>query len=464
MRIIKIMEKLGTYQDSVVGAPYSLNLFDSAKELSNKLKDTYRALGIETSQFNSGGDYEGLAENPPREIYEYQNFFLLEKTDGNIILLDGFRRLLWYNAPDSPITVRTYKQSNLTSSQILTLLVNLNHFKFFQDSQSYQERGFGLLLKTVFDIDISKFRKAFDAYLSSNETKNSYSLGGVSGNSKSLTIKERIVNEHFVSDMKFLSKLNDEKFMVNKFFGALLYQKRLAEVGEFSADKFIELASVDSVLKDLMVKFEKAGTNNSSKSQDAVNQIQEIYNNYFTLMSGGEIEKSYAEKVQECKELRDKFNKDKNWTKLTGHKDAYAVESAMKNIIKKDKGVSLEFKMIVLPEKSYKDRVPLEYGENELLGFNGMVKSKHYGGSDEIELGFKDPKTGAEFIIKHNYGGYNSYGKKYTEADMKYNEEIQEKYNSHFNVSYYVEVWVNVPQIVWKKLENERLGRIEYKI
>jgi len=458
------MEKLGTYHDSVVGAPYSLNIFDSAKELSSKLKDTYRALGIETSQFNSGGDYEGLAENPPKEIYEYQNFFLLEKTDGNIILLDGFRRLLWYNAPDSPITVRTYKQSDLTNSQILTLLVNLNHFKFFQDSQSYQERGFGLFLKTVFDIDISKFRSAFDAYLSSSETRNSYLSGSVSGNSKSLTIKDRIVNEHFVSDMKFLSRLNEEKFMVNQYFGALLYKKRLTAVGEFSVEKFIELASGDSVLKDLMVKFEKAGTNNSSKSQDAVNQIQEIYNNYFTLMSGGEIEKSYAEKVQECKELRDKFNKDKDWTKLTGHKDAYAVERVMNNVIKKNKGVSLEFKMIVLPKKSYKNIVPLQYGNSELLGFNGMVPSKHYGGGHEIELGFNDPSTGAEFTIGHNYGGHNSYGKKYTEANMKYNKEIQEKYNSSFSVSYDVEIWVNVPQVVWKELENERLGRIEYKI
>lgn len=462
------MKNLGTFNDKVIGANYKLDIFDSAKDLSNKLKDTYSKLNIDFKQFNSTNYNDGDIKNPPQEIYEYQNFFLLEKSDGNIILLDGFRRLLWYTAPDTPIMVRTYKQEELTSTQILTLLVYLNHFKFFQDSSSYQERGFGLLLKSVFDIDISNFRKAFDAYLSSDKIKNSYSIGSDSGNSKNLTVKERIVNKHFVSDMKFLSKLNENDCMVNKFFGALVYKKRLEYDEDFSSDKFLELANNDKVLAGLMVKLKKVGTNNSVKSQEVVNQIQQIYNNYFTLMAGGEVEKSYAEKVEECKEIRKKLNKDKQWTKLTGHKDVYAVERAMIARLSKEKTNScLKFKMIVMPKNievssyGFKNTIPLKYGYNELPVLVGFVKPKHFGASDEMQIGFKDPETGANWIIKHNYGSYNSYGKKYTTADFKYEKEIIDKYmpGEIHNVSYKIELWVNVPQEEWKRLEDERMGR-----
>jgi len=464
------MKNLGTYNDSAIGANYELAIFDSAKDLSQSLNKTYNKLKINTSQFNSGFETEDAIENPPTEIYEYQNFFLLEKLDGNIILLDGFRRLLWYNAPDVPIMVRTYKQNDLTDSQILTLLVSLNHFKFFQRaSDTYQERGFGLLLKAVFDIDISKFRKAFDAYLSSDNIKNDYSVSSNSGASKNLTIKQRIVNPHFVSDMKFLSRLNDEGCMVNKFFGALVYKKRLDSDEEFSADTFLELANSDKVLPELMEKFKKAGTNNSVKSMDAVNQIQEIYNNYFILMSGGEVEKSYAEKMQECKDLRLELNKDKQWTKLTGHKDIWAVERAMMARLAKEKDKScLKFKMIVMPKdiptSSYINNktIPLAYGYSEMPVLNGLVDSNHYGKEKEMEVGFTDPDTGARWVVEHKYGGYNSYGKKYTRVVFKYDPEVRDKYmpGSVHQVSYDIELWVNMPQAEWKKLEDERFNTI----
>ena len=451
------MKDLGIYKDTVIGADYKLQILDSAKDLSDSLKKTYKSMKIDFSSFNTSSDGSEVAENPPAEIYEYQNFFLLEREDGKTVLLDGFRRLLWYNSPNSPILVRTYKQEDLSSSQILTLLVNLNHFKFYSKS-SYQERGFSLLLKTVFDIDITKFREAFNAYLSSDDTKNSYShYSNKTSTQKLETIKDRILNEDFVSDMKFLAKLQEEKCMVNSFFGALLFQKRKNKKGAFDTDKFLELHKSDKVLADLMEKFKKAGTNTSAKSQDAVNQIQQVYDKFFTLMEGGTVEKTYAEKVQECKEIREKLNKDKGLTKLTGHKEIYKVERAMWARIKA--GKEMKFKCIVLPKDSeisgysYGNKhIPLDYGLNDLVKLTKAEKSKKWPYNDEMEYGFTDPKTTASWRIRHNYGSHNSYSKKYTKADFEYNEEISKKYGAHFSTQYEIELWVDIPKDEWKDL------------
>ena len=441
---------MNIFKDNILGVDYKFEIITSAKELSAKLKKTYKSMKIDFEQFNTSTDGSDVEKNPPVEIYEYQNFFLLEKTDGNVILLDGFRRLLWYNAPETPIMVRTYKQSDLSSAQILMLLVNLNHFKFFSDS-SYQERGFGLLLKTVFDIDITKFRSAFDAYLSSNETHNSYTSGMFAdeGTSKIDTIKKRILGAHFVDDMKFLSTLKKEGCMVNSFFGALLYQKRTAKDGVFDIDGFLKLHKADTVLAALIEKYKKAGTNTSVKSQEAVNQIQETYNKFLTILDGGVVEKTYAEKVQECKEIREKLNKDKEWSKLTGNSNCYDIERLMAAKLK-----DIQFKCLVMPEpdknSSYSStNVPLRYGLNELPKFIGKETPRFM--REEMVFGFKDEETGASWTIKHNYGGYNSYGKKYTYVSMDYNAKVSSKYDVTHTSRYDIELWVNIPKSELKK-------------
>ena len=150
-------KSLGTHKDTIIDVDYQLMTINSAKELANELKATLKKNKIKYSEFNSEFD-DDSAENPPVEIYEYQNFFILEKENGDEVVLDGFRRLLWYNAPSIPILIRVYKEKDLSSTQILSLLVNLNHFKFFGGG-TYHERGFSLLLKTVFDVDITSFKK-----------------------------------------------------------------------------------------------------------------------------------------------------------------------------------------------------------------------------------------------------------------------------------------------------------------
>lgn len=445
------MKSLGKHKDSLIGVNYELSIMD-ADQLAKELKATYKALNIKFNDFNTSDDGGDVAKNPPAEIYEYQNFFLLERKDGKKVLLDGFRRLLWYDAPNTPIFVRTYKQSELSDGLVLTLLIHLNHFKFFSNS-SYQERGFGLLLKTVFDIDITKFRDAFDAYLSSNEIENSYvsRMFEGQGSDKINTIKERILNPFFIEDMYFMSKLQEKNCMVNEFFGALVYQKRQNNKQAFDSDAFLKLHKADKVLNDLMVKFEKAGTSSSAKSQAAVNQIQEMYDNFFTLMAGGTVEKSYAEKIQECKEIRDEMNKDKNWSKLTGSKDVHTIERLMWDRLKGNK--TMKFKCLVMPrtDDGEKGHIPLAYGMNDLIKFSNL-KDKHLGGGmKEMVFKLEDPATGAKWEIRHNFGGWNSYGKKYTQADCEYNDKLRKQYNAHHSTRYDIEVWVDIPVKEWKE-------------
>lgn len=413
---------LGIFQDNLLEVPYELHLVQSAVDLSSKLKEALIERGIDYTLYNShvsnswNQKSEVESTNPPLEIYEYQNFFVLENNGGELILLDGFRRLLWYTPTTTHILVRLYKQADLTNQQILSLLVSLNHFKFFGGGE-YHERGFSLLLKTVFDVDITKFKKAFDAYLSSDEIKNSYSSSGKQGATKNNEIKNRIINPHFIEDMRFLSNLKDSNYMCDQYVGALVYKERQNSGKGLDFEKFITLAEQHRVLQDLLGKYTNINTNSSSKSQDVVNKIIEIYNNIFVQLSGGSVEKSFAEKIQECKDLVAKLKKDKNLTKMTGASKCYLIEREIEKRI--EKGEVPDFICVVHPI-NYKpmglgDRFELPYGMLEGVKYFGMTER---GTFKNAELIIGKEIEGRKESVRHNYGGYNSYGKKYTKIGV----------------------------------------------
>lgn len=407
--------------DTILAINYTLAQVYSAKELANELKGVLKKNKIDYAKFNTDNDGDCDDKKPPAEIYEYQNFFVLQRTNGDIVLLDGFRRLLWYNAPNTPIFVRFYNEEDLTSQQILTLLVNLNHFKFFGGS-AYHERGFSLLLRTVFDIDITKIKDPFDAYLSKTETKSSYSdWNRLTGQDKNEAIKNRIINKFFVSDIKFLAKLKAEGYLCDKFMGALLYELRCKSEKEFDVDKFISLIKENKVLVEQLEKHKTIGTNNSAKSQDVVNKIIEMYRNIFTLMEGGKVEQSFAEKQKECKELVAKLKKDKNLTKMTGATYPTRIESEIEKRLQDKQEV--KFICVVHPvevikshwdnDKSIK-RVKLSHGLLDGVKFLKYSK-KHLGGT---EMNFGAVIDGVECRFEHNHSGYYGYGKKYVKLMM----------------------------------------------
>lgn len=413
---------LGIFTDNLLSVPYELLLVDSAADLSGELKSVLAQKDIDPADYNShkpdsfSGKSEVESDNPPAEIYEYQNFFVLENHEGELILLDGFRRLLWYTPPTTPIFVRLYKQSDLTNQQILSLLVSLNHFKFF-GGQEYHERGFSLLLKTVFDLDITKFKRAFNAYLSSDETKNSYShYGGRDGAAKNNAIKNRIVNPYFIDDMHFLEKLRASKYMCDQFVGALTFKERQRSGKGLDFDGFVAIAEKHKVLHDLLEKYAKIGTDNSAKSQDVVNKIIEIYDNIFLQMAGGKVEKSYAEKIQECKDLVTKLKKDKSLTKMTGAGNCYLIEREIEKRIVK--GEVPEFVCVVHPINGKPwgfSPLELPYGILDGVKYLGMTETGTFRRA-ELKIGIE--LEGRKEIIQHNYGGHHSYGKKYTKLDI----------------------------------------------
>ncbi len=433
-------------KDNIIGANYALAMIN-AKELSGYLKSGLSKNGVNYNKFNSEFSVEKswlrdeqevlLEKNPPKEIYEYQNFFLLEKETGEYVLLDGFRRLLWYNAPDANIFVRIYKRSDLSDSQIFNLMIYLNHFKFYGQGD-YHDRGFALFLNSVFGLSIYKYREAFDSYLSNDEIKNDYSFGDrKEGAEKNHIIKERILNPMFISDMRFLEALNEAGCMIDKFMGALSYLERKNDGAiEFSVDKFIALVKENKVLESLMVKYRKVGTDSSAQSQKIVNQIIEIYQNIFKAMRGGKVGKSYAEKMDDCKALSKEIQKDKNWTKLTGAQDVHFVENIMERIIRAEGKSKLGFKCIVYPDQE--EEPAINCGLHSNVKFKEFVKARSYGAREEMEFVF--PLSKNELSVCHNYGGYYGYGKKYTTI------EGYEKKGHGNRIVYDIDLFVNVPK------------------
>ena len=445
---------LGFIKDNLLNLTYELVRFESAKELSSHLKSVLIKENINYNQYNSytskksWDNEDNSIENPPAEIYEYQNFFLLEKSNGDYLLLDGFRRLLWYDAPESPILVRIYKEEHLSSQEILTLLVYLNHFKFIGSSGgSYYDRGFALLLRTVFDLDILKFKETFNAYLNSKKIKNDYS----SDNSINIeTTKERILNPFFVDDIKFINKLQEAGGMINKFFGALLYKERSNYNKPFHVEEFIKLQMNSKVLQNLLEKFKKTGTSTSSASQIVINQIQEIYENMFIQIKGGTVEKSYAEIKEDCKQISEEIKKDKNWTKLTGNQGINWLENYIYKNLKA--GEEFKFKCVIYPyaESSYDAResdkvINVEPGLREDIKLLKYFTGRQWGATEEIEFGFE--QDGKSIGIRHNYGGqYRTYGKKYTEIE----------FGSMPSKRMDVDLYINIPKVLSKEIVQKK--------
>jgi len=460
---------LGKFTDPLIGADYELFRFENAKALSDQLKTTYNKKGIDYNLFNSetlkeeqkwGRDekeHKSTLSNPPQEIYEYQNFFLMENTNNEYILLDGFRRLLYYTATETAILVRVYKQDELSDQEILTLLVYLNHFKMIGSSGGYYfDRGFALLLHSVFGLNIHPYSDTFDAYLTEIEVKNSYSnWNKLTKTAENLTLKQRIINPHFILDIRFIQELVNEKgYMINKYFGVLLNQERQKSNKPFNIEEFKRLHKESTVLPKLMEKFDKIGTSNSSDSIKVVNQIIEIYQGFFVVMNGGVVEKTYAEVLAECQALNETLKKDKSFIKLTGNKKDYLIECIIKRRIANKEPV--EFKAVIYPYftddgySSSNGRTQIPAGINDKITFLGYVKGRSVMSSkNELELGFIE--DGRKFVITHNSNGYYGYSTKYFEIGT----------SDFRNNSYKHKIMLYVKDITKAQIEEEDKNRLK---
>ncbi len=386
-------ESRGSYQDNLIGIKYNLVQVNAA-ELSNYLKSSMMANGIDFKSFNSikyCSETESQTEShPPLEIYEYQNFFLLRRKNNKLVLMDGFRRLLWYTAPNISINVRIYDEKDLTNQQILTLLVHLNHFKFFGNNNEYHERGFALLLRTVFGLTINNYRMAFDGYLSGSSHSPM--------STKNMTVKDRITDEHFVDDIRFIERLNENGVVTCFSMGSLVYNKRKQTNIVFDADAFLCLHSNNKLLRTLIER-------NTSDSK-VLRQIIEIYSNLMDVLGGKEVERTNSEILADYKAEAEAFRKNKEWTKMTGSGSNRQIEAIMKK--RTEQNHPILFKCMIYPNPNYDIKDGLQHGMTDMVEFKEWVEKKFNLKPDYNYyypiIGIK----GTKFDVGHNTG-YSSF-------------------------------------------------------
>lgn len=362
----------------------------NAQTLSKYLKEGLQKKDLDYNSFNSAfNSYnkDTSIDNPPLEIYQYLNFFLLELENGEYVVLDGFRRLLWYNPPNIDIMVRVYKKKNLSDVDILNLLIDLNHFKFFNGE--YTDRGFGLSLKLIFDIDIRKFKPSYDGYVKYKENRATFSFNKYSGLTENQRIKTKILNKNFLNDLKFLEKLSQTGYTAMGFEGSSLSWFRTQSEKAADFEKFIEYFNNNKdILTPLFKKIE--GKNLDGHTGKAVNSIVEYYENAFKIQLGQEIKKTYEEIKLECKNLVKQFSKNNTYTKLTLLKDFHIEINKLISLY--EQGKIPEIKAIVFPPKIGKGH--LNPGIHEFDDI--FVQKKLYNSTVEIR------KTGEGYCINHN--------------------------------------------------------------
>jgi hypothetical protein len=343
--------KINSGHDNVIGAMYD-NYIGDALGLRQYLIDTLNEKGVDYKKFNKSGRTEpSVIENPPKEIYEYQLFFLLKRKDGTYSLLDGFRRLLWYNTPKCFINVRVYDEVSLTDHQIMKLLVYFNHLKFYGSIGNYYDRGFALGMKTLFDLNILTYDKVFDSYLSTNNTVKKYWMDSITSDTHIDRVKNRMLNPFFVSDMKFIEALSKTPVMMNDVFGALVFQFRVNFLDkEFDLNFFNEKVKENSFIGELHTKFAKNGDGHSVKQQDIINELIKFYTNIFNEMFGVEVKKTYTEILTETKALSAEIKKDKRFMKLSGSQKSWLFEWAIKKRLYDKKPIT--FKCVIHPSKN----------------------------------------------------------------------------------------------------------------
>lgn len=441
----KMFDILGEFEDKYLGSRYILS-YMNAKELREYLLDNLQKKNIDINQYNRGGSGAELVVNPPTEIYEYQSFFLLQGNDGDLILLDGFRRLLWYNSPDHTIQVRIYKQSDLSNQQIMKMLIYLNHFKFYAGSGEYYDRGFALAMKIIFGLEIPNYYKTFDAYLTLNETRRSYSNEWVTDSATNANVKNRMLNPYFIDDMKFIEALSKTDTMINDIFGALIYVYRKQYPDKlFDYKFFIEKSSTNKLIIELENKIKTKGDGKSSEAQKNINQLVPLYENILNEMFGTETILTYAEKVDECKKLLETIKKDKRLIKMTGSKSIHWIESAIMLRLRDKKPV--KFRCLIYPkemsgywlDQNNPDNV-LDYGICQYdIAFIGMVKKSL--GRNEPCFGLTNEK-GFVFEVAHNY-----QGKKYTHLTSR---------NGVPRIEYDCELFVEMSKSEYEEIEKNR--------
>lgn len=334
------METKIILKDTLIGADYSLKMVNS-RELSKILRSGLEHKSIDYKKFNDDLYKYGKVEygetemDIPVEVYEYQNFFLLEKENGELILLDGFRRLLWNETVSHDILVRVYKDVDMTTEKILKLLVSLNHTKFFGGIGSFYDRGFALALKTIFNIDISKIYNSFNGYLTVDKPKYEYSVSRLTRDDAHKSTIEKVISTSFIDDMKFLEALQETNVVdMDDVFGSYISHLRESNPDVIlDATDFVSKINKNPLLVKQIKSFKKA---RDSRGNDIGNKMFEMFTNILLNKEGV---KSFVERQAETKSIVEAMKKDKTLFCFTGNKKLKSYNNSS-NKTKDNKGIN----------------------------------------------------------------------------------------------------------------------------
>jgi hypothetical protein len=429
------MEKIAIIKDTLLNVDYSLNSVNS-KELATNLKDTLKKKGVDYNYFNKdfigGYDKRPIVINLPADVYEYQNFFLLEKENGEYILLDGFRRLLWNETVNHDILVRIYKEKDMTEHSILKLLVSLNHTKFFGGIGNFYDRGFALAMHSVFGVDITKFYDSFNGYLTVRDHKYSYSISRLSRQSAHVSTLDKVTNHSFISDMRFLQSLSQENLIeMDEIFGAFISNIRQSNPEiVFDSLDFINKIKANNVLMKQIESFKKS---KDSRGNDIGNKMFEMFVNILLNKVG---EKSFAERNAEIKDFVAAMKKENTWFNYTGNKKYFfsmisnlhdkdnklyvtkGVEGAIKAYFEKN-GEYPKVKVVVYPSENpvLKEGI---YDDFEIIGFKTESHLMSRWNIIQVKRG--------DVILKKNWRNDNRHDLSRIEAEKsefgKYNHAV----------------------------------------
>jgi len=308
------MKEIIKLKDSLINVTYSLRSVNS-KELSKTLKDNLSSKAINYNDFNKNYLNKSTIDLPV-EVYEYQNFFLLEKDNGELILLDGFRRLLWNETIEHEILVRVYKESDMNTQSILKLLVSLNHTKFFGGIGNFYDRGFALGMFVIFNVNITNIYKSFNGYLTVNKPKYDYSISFLRNETAHLSTIDKVTNISFIEDMRFLEEIQKTNIIeMDEVFGSFIsYIRNNNPEIKMDSNDFITKVKDNPVLTKQIESFKKA---KDSRGNDIGNKMFEMFSNILLNKIG---EKSFAERTAEIKESIGLMKKEKNWFNYTSNR------------------------------------------------------------------------------------------------------------------------------------------------
>lgn len=405
--------------DNLVGVSYTLQKFP-ATLLSNTLKATLKEkYGVNDFASFSKEASEDNVKNRFPEIYEYQNFFIMERLDGSYLLLDGFRRLLLYNdLPTFNISVRVYKESDLPQEKLLKLMLMLNHTKFVGGNGKYYDKGFNLLLYTLYGFQPNEMENLFEGYINQEEenVEGSYYYRWRGDDNKLENSHDRMILPKTIEDLQFLFALSKKKPVVNnlKFLGTVLFNARMRhpEV-KFDVEEFLKLTNND-VIKKLE---ESKPSTHGAREVGTLKKLMEMYINAIKTMCGEDIEETYAEANERVKAIKAKLKKEnKKLIALGSRLSRENKEEIVKFLWNKKKSPKLY--CIALPDLEGKNLLKPDLYEN--ITFTTLTLSSHLmstnfhidltmEGNDyyfERAFNFKD------FIINERNGTYHSRGKR----------------------------------------------------